>query len=293
MCDRAKPPKSQTERNPEMACGDWKMYRSTNGRAYYYHHKLKRNQWEKPHEWDDARAIKLANRAAEPNARPTPNGKRPRRVENAGKTSEHKRLPIDQAQVDQILNQFKKERGVTNSANAAGSSNGTENSTPSTTPKINPKKIWQKKAFANHNQLPVAAAVPNNDVNHHQGAQHHHHHRGSNGPGSRVSDISHVFKRKRNRVEEFERQVPKLPNLPDLSDFEALRPCADRNLIASEVRNLVEGCALILILGYRFLTNIFEIWNSGTFFPLRIESMRRHSFYKNNASRIESTHRGK
>ena len=51
-----------------------------------------------------------------------------------------------------------------------------------------------------------------------------------------------IFNRKRrNRVEDFKRMIEEIPKLPDMSDFEALRPFTDNNLISEDVRKLTHG----------------------------------------------------
>ena len=48
-------------------------------------------------------------------------------------------------------------------------------------------------------------------------------------------------KPRRNRADDFKRMIEEIPKLPDMSDFEALRPFTDNNLISEDVRKLTHG----------------------------------------------------
>merc|ERR1712227_948549 len=86
--------------------------------------------------------------------------------------------------------------------------------------------MWQK-GFSSENLALDNQATNSNGIGFHQ-------------TGSNVPLRAERYARKRQRVEEFKSQIVELPQLPELSHFEALRPCADPNLIAPDVKNLLQ-----------------------------------------------------
>ena len=52
----ARPPRSQKPKQPERICGDWKEFRSSSNRVYYWNYRTTVNTWEKPKDWNDEKA---------------------------------------------------------------------------------------------------------------------------------------------------------------------------------------------------------------------------------------------
>jgi hypothetical protein len=210
MCDRmsevVKPPNSRETRIPEREFGEWREYRSTSGKNYYYNHVTKKNQWEKPPEWKDETASR-------------PNGhrqyRRPSDRHNGNNANVQNNTPkqkkdFSENDIQNLLNNLKR---------SAPDCNLKIEKTPK-----NPKKYWIQE-----NQSKTQTPTGN-----HQNNEAHN--------GVSIADTyAHKYKRKRSRVDEFKRAVPELPKLPDISDFETLRPFADPSLISHEVRNLTQG----------------------------------------------------
>ena len=238
-----KPPKSREERKPERVLGNWREYRSSSGKAYYYNDVTKKNQWEKPPEWDD-------QLATPPNGRPA---RRPHRPSDHRQPANGPKKPDTLWPHQNDLTKFLKNingKNIIVDSSAAKNSNGqkahsdTTNTKPpatvipqvaSTVP-INPKKKWRE--FVDGKRATPQKPTPEPP---------------QNGPNttSILDSRTALYKRKRSRIDEFKRAVPELPKLPDISDFEALRPCADANLISTEVRNLLQGM---------WCTQKLEIW---------------------------------
>ena len=224
-----KPPKSREERHAERVFGNWREYRSSRGIAYYYNDVTKKNQWEKPTkpEWDDDKATR-------------PNGHRPHHHHHARRDRHNGTIPRPnnatpknpakkecyQNDIRKLLKTFKEKPSTrVPPMDTIKDTTSTIPPTSSTVPK-NPKKMWIGKNSECETNAKLHST--NNEV--------------PNGPSTSISDsYAQLYKRKRSRIDEFKRAVPELPKLPDISDFEALRPCADPNLIAPEVRNLIQG----------------------------------------------------
>lgn len=219
MSETVKPPKSKEARHPERTFGDWHEYRSSSGKLYYYNWQTRQNTWAKPADWSDERA--KPGRAKNGRMRPISTGPQNRTgqkgpVNNSGPQIDVKTMLANLAQ-NQSLKALKPAK--TENENSSLSQ-------PSPVPK-NPKKMWQK-GFSSENLALDNQATNSNGIGFHQ-------------TGSNVPLRAERYARKRQRVEEFKSQIVELPQLPELSHFEALRPCADPNLIAPDVKNLLQG----------------------------------------------------
>lgn len=235
--NRTLPAQSKTLRRPERVCGHWREYLSTNGRPYYYNTRTRVNRWEKPEGWnlpDRNHSQGRPGHNRDENGRPNHHRHREKTklTKNLLKTittmsnqisTETSRDPASARDSSNpssgapppfgSIKTLSSEHNTTTTTSISALSGGT----PVKSSHAGPKKKWLGQAAVINTETKVQ----------------------NNGIGQVPSQLNPLFNRKRrNRVDDFKRMIEEIPKLPDMSDFEALRPFTDNNLISEDVRKL-------------------------------------------------------
>lgn len=228
--NRTLPAASKTLRRPERVCGHWREYLSTNGRPYYYNTKTRVNRWEKPDGWNlpDPRHNAQNGRPGRTHHHHHGRPSNSSRLSDAKLTKNLlKTISTMSTQISTESSSLNNSGSHSNNSTATinnfgikGLSNDTtaSSSAPSGTTPVKSSHAGPKKKWLGQ------AAVTETKV----------HQNSLNG----ISQNPIFNRKRRNRVEDFKRMIEEIPKLPDMSDFEALRPFTDNNLISEDVRKL-------------------------------------------------------
>lgn len=203
----ARPPRSQKPKQPERVYGDWKEFRSSSNRVYYWNYRTTVNTWEKPKDWNDEKATVVKKDR---------NGHRSHQVNGHSRSHHHSRpkteLPPNDENVKKLMESLKN---------------------PSSTP-MHPKKRWRKVEDPADTATPPTK--PRLSENNHQRPPP----TVEKTPDEMVEEkYGYLFRSNReSRVKQFQVNAPELHF--ETAPFETLRPFYDTNLVAPDVRALLQ-----------------------------------------------------
>ena len=268
-----RPENRRPERRPVRRHGVWREFISSTGKSYYFNIQTQENRWDKPDDWPVEPGENHRNRH---NGRP--GQKHPRMTSSGHKRPQQKVTPSTKL-LDEIRliannqektnqnssadNENRPHEGASHSRQSSTSSyssnltpgfrGGTGPDTPSNGSSVHAaplKKRWRV--------TPSKGPISTEGEYQKQTTQ--------NGLSA-----NSIFNRiqKPHRVADFKRLIEERPKLPEfeISDFEALRPFIDNNLISEEVRKLTHGkntkaeCIIPIVI-YSELLMLYESWNS-------------------------------
>lgn len=231
------------ERRPVRRHGVWREFISSTGKPYYFNIQTQENRWDKPDDWpvEDRPGEIHRNR----NGRPG-DIHRNRNGQNRPRMSSGKRPPQKVTPSTKLLNEIRliANNQETTNQNAADvdstrheASHSRQSSTSSYSSNLTPAGFRGTGPDTPSNGSSSAHAPLKKRW------------RGTPSKGTiegteKTNGLSanSIFNRiqKRHRVDDFKRLIEERPKLPEfeMSDFEALRPFIDNNLISEEVRKL-------------------------------------------------------
>jgi len=255
-----RPENRRPERRPVRRHGVWREFISSTGKSYYFNVQTQENRWDKPDDWpvEDRPGDIHRNRH---NGKPGDihrkrNGQNHPRIGSSGHNRSQRpqqRVTPSKNLLDEIRlianNQDKTNQNSTadndNSNRPHEASHSRQSSTSSYSSNLTPAGFrggtgpdTPSNGSSSVHAAPLKKrwrATPLKGTT--EGDQH-----GSQKQTTNGLSANSIFNRiqKRHRVDDFKRLIDERPKLPEfeMSDFEALRPFIDNNLISEEVRKL-------------------------------------------------------
>jgi len=246
-----RPENRRPERRPVRRHGVWREFISSTGKSYYFNIQTQENRWDKPDDWPVEPGEKHHNRH---NGRPGDihrrNGqkhpqKHPRRpqqkVTPSTKLLDEIRLIANNQEKTNQNSSADNENRPHEASHSRQSSTGSysSNLTPAgfrggtgpDTPSNGSSSVHAAPLKKRWRPTPSKGTISTDGD-------------GYGGQKQTTNGLSanSIFNRiqKRHRVDDFKRLIEERPKLPEfeMSDFEALRPFIDNNLISEEVRKL-------------------------------------------------------
>ena len=251
-----RPENRRPERRPVRRHGVWREFISSTGKSYYFNIKTQENRWDKPDDWPVEPGENHRNRH---NGRPGHNGRpqtHPRMGTAGHKRPQPKNLTPSKNLLDEIrliANQEKTNQNSTADHENRPSHEASHSRQPSHSSTGTPGSNLTPAGFRGGGTGPD---TPSNGSVH--AAPLKKRWRVTPSKGTTIPpegeyqkqttnglSANSIFNRiqKRHRVDDFKRLIEERPKLPEfeMSDFEALRPFIDNNLISEEVRKLTHG----------------------------------------------------